>query len=473
MDNKRNNDTNETDDLIKAIAGDNLSQIALDPSSIILVAGVGGAGGNAVNHMYDMGITGVNFVVCNTDQRAMDNSPVECKIRLGRDGLGAGNDAAKGRDAALESEPVLRSLLETSSAKMIFIAAGMGGGTGTGASPVIAKMAHEMGLLTVAVVTLPLRMEGEKRYNQALEGITELHKWVDSLLIIDNEKLSDMYGKLPIREAFGKADDVLGMATKGIAELITVEYSLVRVDFSDLEKVMRGSGRAHMAVVSASGENRSEEVATGSLASPLLDNNLISGAKNILLSFSVADIDTLLQEEVTHVLKYIQRNASYTDIDGRVHTANIIWGASEKRTLDDGMLELVIVATGFDDGCDLQIERKFDVDDADNGFGISLDEPKIDIEPETERDNDELIPPARPSAQPQGQQIVPEQRIPVLGARTDRYTSIDLEKREPAYRRRKMQFLAESESSRKTVFRLDRTGEKPSSEESLFGNDQQ
>lgn len=345
MDNKRNNDTNETDDLIKAIAGDNVSQIALDPSSIILVAGVGGAGGNAVNHMYDMGITGVNFVVCNTDQRAMDNSPVECKIRLGRDGLGAGNDAAKGRDAALESEPVLRSLLETSSAKMIFIAAGMGGGTGTGASPVIAKMAHEMGLLTVAVVTLPLRMEGEKRYNQALEGITELHKWVDSLLIIDNEKLSDMYGKLPIREAFGKADDVLGMATKGIAELITVEYSLVRVDFSDLEKVMRGSGRAHMAVVSASGENRSEEVATGSLASPLLDNNLISGAKNILLSFSVADIDTLLQEEVTHVLKYIQRNASYTDIDGRVHTANIIWGASEKRTLDDGMLELVIVAT--------------------------------------------------------------------------------------------------------------------------------
>ncbi len=434
MDNKRNNDTNETDDLIKAIAGDNVSQIALDPSSIILVAGVGGAGGNAVNHMYDMGITGVNFVVCNTDQRAMDNSPVECKIRLGRDGLGAGNDAAKGRDAALESEPVLRSLLETSSAKMIFIAAGMGGGTGTGASPVIAKMAHEMGLLTVAVVTLPLRMEGEKRYNQALEGITELHKWVDSLLIIDNEKLSDMYGKLPIREAFGKADDILA---------------------------------------SASGENRSEEVATGSLASPLLDNNLISGAKNILLSFSVADIDTLLQEEVTHVLKYIQRNASYTDIDGRVHTANIIWGASEKRTLDDGMLELVIVATGFDDGCDLQIERKFDVDDADNGFGIALDEPKIDIEPETERDNDELIPPARPSAQPQGQQIVPEQRIPVLGARTDRYTSIDLEKREPAYRRRKMQFLAESESSRKTVFRLDRAGEKPSSEESLFGNDQQ
>ena len=150
----------------------------------------------------------------------------------------------------------------------------------------------------------------------------------------------------------------------------------MRVDFSDLEKVMRGSGRAHMAVVSASGENRSEEVATGSLASPLLDNNLISGAKNILLSFSVADIDTLLQEEVTHVLKYIQRNASYTDIDGRVHTANIIWGASEKRTLDDGMLELVIVATGFDDGCDLQIERKFDVDDADTGSAYRSTSPR-------------------------------------------------------------------------------------------------
>lgn len=449
------------DDLIREVGG-NVANVSFDPSSIILVAGVGGAGGNAVNHMYDMGITGVNFVVCNTDQRAMDNSPVENKIRLGKDGLGAGNDASRGRDAALESEPLIRSLFETApKIKMVFIAAGMGGGTGTGASPVIAKIAHELGKLTVAVVTLPFRMEGEKRYNQALEGIGELHKWVDSLLIIDNEKLSQMYGKLPIREAFGKADDVLGMATKGIAELITVDYSLVRVDFSDLEKVMRGSGRAHMAVVSASGEGRAEEVAAASLSSPLLDNNLISGAKDILLSFSVSDIDHLMQEEVTYVLKYIQRNASYTDIDGVVHTANIIWGASEKRTLSDDTLELVIVATGFDDGSEVKIDPRF-----------SLDESVAEFPPEPEP-----LPASTAAAvaaapkEPAGQ-IVPEQRVPVLSARTDRFASLDVEKREPAYRRLKKQFMAESESTHKTVFRLDRQTEPQSPAGELrFDND--
>lgn len=451
------------DDLIREVGGDNVADVSFDPSSIILVAGVGGAGGNAVNHMYDMGITGVNFVVCNTDQRAMDNSPVENKIRLGKDGLGAGNDASRGRDAALESEQLIRSLFETAPGiKMVFIAAGMGGGTGTGASPVIAKIAHELGKLTVAVVTLPFRMEGEKRYNQALEGVAELHKWVDSLLIIDNEKLSQMYGKLPIREAFGKADDVLGMATKGIAELITVEYSLVRVDFADLEKVMRGSGRAHMAVVSASGENRAEEVAAGSLSSPLLDNNLISGAKDILLSFSVSDIDRLMQEEVTYVLKYIQRNASYTDIDGVVHTANIIWGASEKRTLSDDTLELVIVATGFDDGSEVKIDPRF-----------SLAQPEPELLPEPEPLS--AVPTAASGAAPKEQgvpPIVPEQRVPVLGARTDRFAALDAEKREPAYRRLKKQFIAESESTHKTVFRLDRQAEpQPSSGESLFDND--
>lgn len=452
----------ELDDLIREVGGD-VANVSFDPSSIILVAGVGGAGGNAVNHMYDMGITGVNFVVCNTDQRAMDNSPVENKIRLGKDGLGAGNDASRGRDAALESEGLIRSLFETApKIKMVFIAAGMGGGTGTGASPVIAKIAHELGKLTVAVVTLPFRMEGEKRYNQALEGIAELHKWVDSLLIIDNEKLSQMYGKLPIREAFGKADDVLGMATKGIAELITVEYSLVRVDFSDLEKVMRGSGRAHMAVVSASGEGRAEEVAAGSLSSPLLDNNLISGAKDILLSFSVSDIDRLMQEEVTYVLKYIQRNASYTDIDGVVHTANIIWGASEKRTLNDDTLELVIVATGFDDGSEVKIDPRF-----------SIDQPETEFPPEPEplttaSAASVAAAPKEPGMQP----IVPEQRVPVLGARTDRFASLDAEKREPAYRRLKRQFMAESESTHKTVFRLDRPAEPQSPASELrFDND--
>ena len=236
------------------------SNLQLDAESIIMVIGVGGAGGNAVNHMQTMGITGVNFVVCNTDQAALANCKVTNKIQMGP-GLGAGNNADRGRELAIESEEQLRSLLETSGVKMLFIAAGMGGGTGTGASPVIARIAHELGILTVAVVTMPFRMEGPGRYQRAVKGVEELHNWVDSLLIIDNERLRKLYGKLPLGEAFGKADDVLGMATKGIAELITVEFALVRVDFADVEAVMRGSGRAHMSVVNASGENRALQVA--------------------------------------------------------------------------------------------------------------------------------------------------------------------------------------------------------------------
>ena len=186
---------------------------------------------------------------------------------------------------------------------MLFIAAGMGGGTGTGASPVIAKIAHELGILTVAVVTMPFRMEGPGRYASAVDGINELNKWVDSLLVIDNERLRQLYGKLPLKEAFGKADDVLGMATKGIAELITVSFALVRVDFADVERVMRGSGRAHMSVMRGIGENRSLEAAEGALSSSLLDDNHISGAKEILLSFAVSDIDLLTQDDVTIAIK--------------------------------------------------------------------------------------------------------------------------------------------------------------------------
>ena len=392
----------------------------LDAESIIMVIGVGGAGGNAVNHMQTMGIHGVNFVVCNTDEAALNNSPVQNKIVLGP-GRGAGNKPEVGRKYALESEEQLRSLLETSGVKMLFIAAGMGGGTGTGASPVIAKIAHELGILTVAVVTMPFRMEGPKRYQFAKEGIEELHQWVDSLLIIDNERLRKLYGKLPVKDAFGKADDVLGMATKGIAELITVEYALVRVDFADVETVMRGSGRAHISVVSASGENRALQVAESALSSSLLDDNHISGAKEILLSLSVSDIDMLTHDDITDAMGYIQDNASYIDEDGNKHQANIIWGASEKKWLPEGELELVVVATRFDDG--------------NEPFETPKREPAVvdDIKPRGEI--------RRPIEAPT---IQPPQ---------DKYKLVRLQQKEPAFGRQKQQFLADSDTLIKTTFR--------------------
>lgn len=251
-----------TDDVITQLAA------ARTNPSIIMVVGVGGAGGNAVNHMWNLGIKGVDFMVCNTDQQALDKSPVELKVRLGSEGLGAGNDPENGRKAAIESLDVVRQRFEASGTKMVFITAGMGGGTGTGASPVIAKLAKEMGMLTVGIVTSPLAVEGKIRYEQAFRGIEELRQNVDSLLIINNENILEIYGRLALKQAFGKADDILASAAKGIAEIITVESDLVNVDFADVSKVMRDSGRAHMSVATAEGDNRAEAVAEASLHSP-------------------------------------------------------------------------------------------------------------------------------------------------------------------------------------------------------------
>ena len=311
--------------------------------SIIMVVGVGGAGGNAVNHMWNLGIKGVDFMVCNTDQQALDKSPVELKVRLGSEGLGAGNDPENGRKAAIESLDVVRQRFEASGTKMVFITAGMGGGTGTGASPVIAKLAKEMGMLTVGIVTSPLAVEGKIRYEQAFRGIEELRQNVDSLLIINNENILEIYGRLALKQAFGKADDILASAAKGIAEIITVESDLVNVDFADVSKVMRDSGRAHMAVATAEGDNRAEAVAEASLRSPLLDHNLISGAKNILLNISVSNAEELMYEEVVRILEYIQMHASVQDEHGTIHNANIIWGTSEKPQLGNA-IELVVLS---------------------------------------------------------------------------------------------------------------------------------
>ena len=430
-----NNRNKETDELALAITGDNLSAMQFDSESIIMVIGVGGAGGNAVNHMQTMNITGVNFVVCNTDKQALNNCDVANKIQIGP-GIGAGNDPSVGRKYAIESEEQLRSLLETSGVKMLFIAAGMGGGTGTGASPVIAKLAHELGILTVAVVTMPFRMEGPGRYNSAVEGISELNKWVDSLLVIDNERLRQLYGKLPLKEAFGKADDVLGMATKGIAELITVSFALVRVDFADVERVIRGSGRAHMSVMKGAGENRSLEAAEGALTSSLLDDNHISGAKEILLSFSVSNIDLLTQDDVTIAMEYIQKHASYTDEDGNIHAADIIWGASEKPSLADDELELVVVATRFANGKELNINVEYVNPEEDAPFNDVKTEEEPPVKPK---------PPKRPP-------IAKPREAVTITPQQDRYRQILLQKRNPAYVRRNTPFEADNESRPRTIF---------------------
>ncbi len=424
--------TNMADDLVTAIAGDNISNIELDSESNIMVIGVGGAGGNAVNHMHKMGITGVNFVVCNTDAKALNNCDVKNKVQMGP-GLGAGNDPKRGKELATESEEQLRSLLETSGAKMLFIAAGMGGGTGTGASPVIAKLAHELGILTVAVVTMPFRMEGPGRYNSAVEGVSELKQWVDSLLVIDNERLRMLYGKLPLKEAFGKADDVLSMATKGIAEIITVEEALVRVDFADVKKVMLNSGRAHMSMVKATGENRALEVAEGALSSSLLDDNNINGAKEILINFAVNNIDNITQDDITIAMECIQKHASYKDEDGNIHAADIIWGACQKPSLGEDELEMVIVATRFtDDEVKIDPTYKEPIDP----FTVQpkVEEQKVVEEPKK---------PLRDLTPRENVTITPQQ---------DKYRQVGLQKREPAYVRLRSQFEVESDSQQKVNY---------------------
>jgi cell division protein FtsZ len=314
---------------------------------------------------------------------------------------------------------------------MLFIAAGMGGGTGTGASPVIAKLAHELEILTVAVVTMPFRMEGPGRYNSAVEGVSELKQWVDSLLVIDNERLRMLYGKLPLKEAFGKADDVLSMATKGIAEIITVEEALVRVDFADVKKVMLNSGRAHMSMVKATGENRALEVAEGALSSSLLDDNNINGAKEILINFAVNNIDNITQDDITIAMECIQKHASYKDEDGNIHAADIIWGACQKPSLGEDELEMVIVATRFTDD-EVKIDPTY-TDPVDPFPG-----PDVIVTPIDE--------PKKP-----GSDIAPRENV-IITPQQDKYRQVGLQKREPAYVRLRSQFEVESDSQQKVSY---------------------
>ena len=266
-------------------------------SSIIKVIGVGGGGSNAVNHMYKQGIKGVDFVVCNTDQQSLDMSPVPFKIALGASltkGRGAGSLPEVGKSAALESIDEIKAILGNNT-EMVFITAGLGGGTGTGAAPVIAKVAKEMGILTVGIVTIPFGFEGKKRKTQANLGLEELKQNVDTLLIISNDKLREIYGNLKVTEAFGHADDILSTAAKGIADIITTTLQ-INTDINDVKTVMKNSGKAIMGSAIASGENRATRAVEQAMSSPLLDDNNIKGARYILVNITCGEDEITMDE---------------------------------------------------------------------------------------------------------------------------------------------------------------------------------
>jgi cell division protein FtsZ len=315
--------------------------LAENESSIIKVIGVGGGGGNAVNYMYKQGIKDVDFIICNTDAQALETSEIPVKIQLGEsltEGRGAGNKPERGEQSAIENLDDVNEVLADNT-KMVFITAGMGGGTGTGAAPVIAKAAKDMGILTVGIVTIPFRFEGRQRLHQAIAGINKLKENVDSLLVINNEKLSEIYGDLKLSTAFSKADDVLATAAKGIAEIITL-HGYINVDFEDVKTVMTDSGVAVMGSASAEGEERAVTAIREALTSPLLNSNDVRGARNILLNISSGD-EEVTMDEVGQITDYVQEAVG--------DSASIIWGTGHDSALGN-KVSVTIIATGFDNG---------------------------------------------------------------------------------------------------------------------------
>ena len=307
-------------------------------SNVIKVIGVGGGGSNAINHMFKQGIKGVDFIVCNTDSQALENSAVPNKIQLGvtlTEGLGAGANPDVGQQSAIESISEIEKMLD-SNTKMVFITAGMGGGTGTGAAPVIAQLAKERGILTVGIVTKPFQFEGKVRYEQALLGVEKLRKQVDSLIVINNNKLREVYGNLGFKAGFSKADEVLATASRGIAEVITHHYTQ-NIDLKDAKTVLSDSGTAIMGSAVASGENRAKEAIIAALDSPLLDDNKISGAKNVLLLI-VSGTSEITIDEIGEINDHIQSEAGFN--------ANIIMGVGDDESLGED-IAVTIIATGF------------------------------------------------------------------------------------------------------------------------------
>ncbi len=310
-----------------------------DNNTIIKVIGVGGGGCNAVNHMFKLGIVGVNFLVCNTDSQALDQSGVPVKVQLGpglTDGRGAGSQPEIGKNATIESLDEIKKNL-AGGTRMVFITAGMGGGTGTGGAPIVAKAARELGILTVGIVSSPFIFEGRKRVLQAQEGIEEMKKNVDTLIVISNDKLREIYGNLTLSNAFAKADDIIGTAAKGIAEIITVA-GYVNVDFEDVNTVMKNSGVAIMGTGLADGEERSLKAVKMALASPLLNDNDIRGARHILLNITSGTKEVLM-DEVGDIISYIQEAAGYS--------SEVIWGNCVDESLGD-RISVTVIATGFE-----------------------------------------------------------------------------------------------------------------------------
>lgn len=307
--------------------------------SIIKVLGVGGGGSNAVSYMYKQGITGVDFAICNTDNQAMETSPIPVRIRLGPEltgGRGAGSRPQMGKQACIESIDEIRNFI-LDGTKMLFVTAGMGGGTGTGAAPIIAKAAREADILTVGIVTLPFTFEGSRRKRQALEGLEEMKANVDALIVISNDKLRDLHGDLKLSDAFSRADNILTTAARGIAEIITME-GYVNVDFEDVNTVMRDSGVAIMGTASFDGEHRAKKAVQTALNSPLLEDNDIRGAQHILLNISSGSVEVTM-DEVFEITEYIQAEAGYG--------TDLIWGNCYDPSLGD-KLSVTIIATGFE-----------------------------------------------------------------------------------------------------------------------------
>lgn len=306
--------------------------------SIIKVIGVGGGGGNAVNHMYREGIHDVNFVLCNTDSKALCDSPVPVRLQLGKEGLGAGNRPERARAAAEESVDDIRRMLNDGT-KMVFITAGMGGGTGTGAAPVIAREAKDMGILTVGIVTIPFRFEGNKKIDQALDGVDEISKHVDALLVINNERLREIYPDLNVLSAFERADNTLSVAARSIAEIITM-HGIINLDFRDVCTVLKDGGVAIMSTGYGEGENRVTKAIENALNSPLLNNTDIFHSKKVLLSISFCaekEGDTLMMEEMNEVHEFMSK--FHDDVETK-------WGLSTDETLGN-QVKITILATGF------------------------------------------------------------------------------------------------------------------------------
>jgi len=339
-------------------------------SSIIKVIGVGGGGCNAVKHMFDEGIVGVDFVICNTDAQAMQNNPVPIRIQLGvtlTEGRGAGNLPEQGEQAAIENLDDIRNVLEGST-KMVFITAGMGGGTGTGAAPVIAQLARDLGILTIAVVTLPSPSEGKRRYDQARAGIDKLKDHVDSMLVISNEKLHKIYGNLPASQAFKKADNIITTAVKGVAEIITL-HGNINIDFADVCTVMAGSEVFIMGTGFATGEGRAMKSVQQALESPLLDSSSIKGTKDILLNI-ISGTQEITMGEIGEIIDYLQEAAG--------QDATIIWGNGIDLRLGD-QISVTIIATGFDVNPNRIFQRPAEVVELmmePNEFEINLEDEK-------------------------------------------------------------------------------------------------